>query len=133
MPFQFPPDPYVRGGATNPQWLDAYSTLHRTTAAYGPFDGVYLAGQGILYTLRIPENVETVLDPPARAIGLADTCRKCHETVSKGIVEAASGVQPALGLGSHAANCSGSRPRRNPPGPHASAANRSASPVLSRN
>jgi hypothetical protein len=46
----------------------------------GPFDGVYLPGHGIVYTLRVPEHVGIVLDPPSKAFGLAAMCLKCHAT-----------------------------------------------------
>jgi hypothetical protein len=89
-------DPYIRPLNTSPQAFDYFSNLPRTTAAYGPFDGVYLTGQGIVYTLHIPENVALVLDPPARSVGLADTCRKCHEVISKGVLDGAATAETPL-------------------------------------
>ena len=46
----------------------------------GPFDGVYLPGHGVVFTLRVPELLSVILDPPTKASYLAETCRKCHTT-----------------------------------------------------
>jgi hypothetical protein len=73
--------------ALNNQFL--YSAAQTTSV--GPFDGVSLPGYGVVYTLRIPDKISLVLDPPAKSVGLAETCRKCHgtEPVSRDALEPA--------------------------------------------
>ncbi len=68
--FQIPPGPLY--GTT--------TTYVRSQPQVGPFDGVYLPGHGVVYTLRVPEHVGIVLDPPAKAFWLATMCLKCHTT-----------------------------------------------------
>jgi hypothetical protein len=66
-----------------------------TSAPVGPFDGVYLPGHGVVYTLKVPAATGVVLDAPAKAFGLLDTCLKCHAAVPKDTVEpAASAAAP---------------------------------------
>ncbi len=106
----FPPAPTSYMGSTtqpSPQWFNSqgrltpgtqpYETLStiyasnllsRTTAPIGPFDGIYLTGHGVVFTLKVPEDAGMMLDPPARAVGLAETCAKCHTTISRGDLEA---------------------------------------------
>lgn len=66
-----------------------YSAAQATPV--GPFDGVSLPGYGVVYTLRIPDKISLALDPPAKSVGLAETCRKCHgtEPVSRDALEPA--------------------------------------------
>jgi hypothetical protein len=56
------------------------NTLVTSQPQIGPFDGVYLAGHGVVYTLHVPERLGFWLRPPDRAVGLADFCAKCHAT-----------------------------------------------------
>jgi hypothetical protein len=64
-------------------WLPAYQymmTAPQPVVSIDPFIGVSLPGYGAVYMLRIPANAPLVLDPPAKSVGLAETCRKCHGT-----------------------------------------------------
>lgn len=45
----------------------------------GPFDGVYLAGRGVVYTLHIPAGVDLTYDPHTQQVGMNGGCSKCHQ------------------------------------------------------
>ncbi|HET6573403.1 MAG TPA: tetratricopeptide repeat protein [Fimbriiglobus sp.] len=62
-----------------------------------PFDGVYLAGHGVVFTLKVPEQAGVILDPPSKAVGLTETCSKCHATepISRDALEPTLGTTKA--------------------------------------
>lgn len=55
-------------------------TTERTEALspVGPFDGVYLPGAGVVFTLHVPAGVPTVTH--GERIGLNSSCNGCHQT-----------------------------------------------------
>lgn len=65
-------------GAINQPVLGTTTVV--TQPNIGPFDGVYLAGHGVAYTLHVPEQLGFWLRPPDRSVGLAEFCAKCHAT-----------------------------------------------------
>lgn len=70
--------------------------LVTVSSPVGPFDGVYLAGHGVVFTLKVPASAGVVLDSPSKSFGLLDTCLKCHTAVPKDAVEPApSAAVPA--------------------------------------
>lgn len=44
----------------------------------GPFDGVYLKGAGVVYTLRVPAGVDLTYDPHTQRVGVNAGCARCH-------------------------------------------------------
>lgn len=51
--------------------------VSRSSAAAGPFDGVYLPGAGVVFTLHIPAGTPTTAH--ADRIGLNSACNTCHQ------------------------------------------------------
>lgn len=49
----------------------------KVTAPVGPFDGVYLPGAGVVYTLHVPAGVPRTLH--GDRIGLNSSCSTCHQ------------------------------------------------------
>jgi hypothetical protein len=85
--------------------------------AVGPFDGVYLPGHGVVYTLKVPASVKVILDPPAKSVGLLDTCLKCHAAVPKDAVEpVASAAAPPSEWDHMRAELAGQKPPAEQPG-----------------
>ena len=83
--------------------------------AVGPFDGVYLPGHGVVFTLKIPAGVGVALDSPAKAFGLLETCLKCHTSVPKDAVEPSpSAAKPATEWDATRAELSGQKPKDEP-------------------
>lgn len=67
-------------GITGPKPGEAWLThSHTTAAAVGPFDGVYLKGAGVVYTLRVPAGAELTFDPHTQRVGVNAGCAKCHQ------------------------------------------------------
>jgi hypothetical protein len=77
------------GGNTSLYPLNQPSNLNQTTNYYGnqaslsykladPFDGVYLRGHGIVYTLKIKSGDQYEVAELRRRAGLATTCSVCH-------------------------------------------------------
>lgn len=54
-----------------------------------PFDGIYLKGHGVVYTLKIPAGAPSTL-VMGKEFGLSETCVKCHslDVVPKAAVDA---------------------------------------------
>lgn len=52
----------------------------RASAAVGPFDGVYLPGAGVVFTLHVPGGAGVVTD--GSRIGLSQTCNSCHAGIT---------------------------------------------------
>lgn len=52
------------------------------TQAVGPFDGVYLKGAGVVYTLRVPAGADLTFDPKTQAVGVNSTCGQCHQGIA---------------------------------------------------
>jgi hypothetical protein len=111
------------GGWSGPSFpqpgLNNLYTVYATqTTPVGPFDGVSLPGYGVIYTLRIPEKISLVLDPPAKSVGLAETCRKCHSTepVSRDALEPTSdNTSPPTEWDRTRQELRGAKPTGNPP------------------
>ncbi|MCU0705322.1 MAG: cytochrome c3 family protein [Fimbriiglobus sp.] len=59
-----------------------------TSAAAGPFDGVYLPGSGIVFTLHVPAGVPTATH--GERIGLNSSCGTCHQTKGHTFTHAAA-------------------------------------------
>ncbi len=59
-----------------------------------PFDGIYLKGHGVVFTLKIPTGASSPLNI-GKSFGLSETCVKCHslDVVPKSAVEAALDVK----------------------------------------
>ncbi len=53
------------------------------TAPLPLFDAVYLAGHGVVFTLKVPASAGVVLDPANKTAGMIETCLKCHTTMAK--------------------------------------------------
>lgn len=71
----------VSGGDLKPGEVRVLHS-HTTAAAVGPFDGVYLKGAGVVYTLRVPAGADLTFDPHTRKLGANATCGRCHQPVS---------------------------------------------------
>jgi hypothetical protein len=85
------------GGTAQPGPYNPFTGVV-TQPNIGPFDGVYLAGHGVAFTLHVPEQLGFWLRPPDRAAGLTEFCTKCHATepTSRSTLEpVASGGKPA--------------------------------------
>jgi hypothetical protein len=67
---------------SNPYLPASTAPTRKPNQEVGPFDGLYLSGAGVVYTLRIPTGVEVSYDPFAQAVGLTGSCSKCHADVS---------------------------------------------------
>lgn len=52
----------------------------------GPFDGVYLKGAGVVYTLRIPAGVDLTYDPHTQRVGVTAGCSKCHQSGTANLI-----------------------------------------------
>ena len=65
-------------GITAANTFHAGSTLRSGVLPVGPFDGVYLKGAGVVYTLRIPAGVDLTYDPHTQRVGVNAGCAKCH-------------------------------------------------------
>lgn len=61
------PMPFVGGTLHN----------HTTESAVGPFDGVYLPGAGVVFTLHVPVGVP--LTSHGERVGLNSSCSTCHQ------------------------------------------------------
>jgi hypothetical protein len=62
----------------------------RVSQAVGPFDGVYLKGAGVVYTLRIPAGTDLTFDPHTLRIGVNAGCSKCHQDAAAGFISHAT-------------------------------------------
>ncbi len=58
----------------------------RSSAAVGPFDGVYLPGAGVVFTLHVPAGAPTTTH--GDRIGLNSACNTCHQTQAHAAVPA---------------------------------------------
>ncbi|OWK44445.1 tetratricopeptide repeat protein [Fimbriiglobus ruber] len=52
-----------------------------------PIDGIYLAGHGVVFTLRIPASAGVTLHEPVKVVGLSEVCAKCHGEKSQADIE----------------------------------------------
>ena len=77
---------YVQNLLLRPTQADATRITQPTIA---PFDGIYLKGHGVVYTLKIPAGAPSPLNI-SKSFGLSETCVKCHslDVVPKAAVEA---------------------------------------------
>jgi hypothetical protein len=66
----------------NPYTPRAIPQTRKPNQEVGPFDGLYLSGAGVVYTLRIPAGAEVSYDPFAQSVGLTASCSKCHAGVA---------------------------------------------------
>ncbi len=58
----------------------------RVSQAVGPFDGVYLKGAGVVYTLRIPAGADLTYDPHTQRLGVNAGCAKCHQDTAVSLI-----------------------------------------------
>lgn len=56
----------------------------RVSSTLPPFDGLYLSGVGVVYTLHVPASFDMKLNPATHHIGLSTACARCHEGVTGG-------------------------------------------------
>ena len=66
----------------NPNAVNVTVPKRRANQEVGPFDGIYLQGAGVVYTLRIPAGAEVSYDPYTQALGLTSSCSKCHAGIA---------------------------------------------------
>lgn len=78
--------PYIDSVQLN---LNNLSSEFVMKPAITQFDGIYLKGHGVVYTLKIPASAHNALTI-TRSFGLSETCVKCHslEVVQRSTVEA---------------------------------------------
>lgn len=66
------------GGAGHPTWLRSLEPWQHGALLPEAFDGVYLKGHGIAYTIRLSTLTRAAVPPHEKAAGLAVTCQNCH-------------------------------------------------------
>jgi tetratricopeptide (TPR) repeat protein len=75
------PDPPV-SYLVSPSATSGITHGERVSQAVGPFDGVYLKGAGVVYTLRIPAGADLTFDPHTQRVGVNAGCTKCHRGIT---------------------------------------------------
>lgn len=66
------------GGSGFSPMSRTYSTHYQGALLPEAFDGVYLKGHGIAYTIRLSTLTRAAVPPHEKAAGLAVTCQNCH-------------------------------------------------------
>ncbi len=90
----------ITGFAPQPDWtakLTAVPIGKHVSQAVGPFDGVYLKGSGVVFTLRVPKEEMQFghglsVGSADKNLGLGSTCNGCHNEAKA----AHKGVDPAV-------------------------------------
>lgn len=74
------------GDPTMGQFLGTAKDQTVVNTPVGPFDGVYLPGAGVVFTLHVPAG--TPLSAHADRVGLNSSCNTCHQTQAHAAVPA---------------------------------------------